>query len=142
MIWPVTGRLSTSLAASLALVVAMMSMAGAPMAARAQVKPHQATGIVAAASPAQLAILKKFGRNQVRWTFVVNPKTAFDGKAAKGARVRIVYHEEKEQRIADRVKILEPAPPGAAPPAPAAKAAPKASPSPAHASKPASSPPT
>ena len=131
-----------SLAASLALVVTMMSMAGVPGAAGAQVKPHQATGVVAASAPAQLVILKKFGRNQVRWTFVVNPNTAFDGKAAKGARVRIVYHEEKEQRIADRVKILEPAPPGAAPPAPATKAAPKVPPPPAHAPKPASPPPT
>jgi len=141
MIWRVTGRLPKSLAASLALAMAMMSMAGVPSAAHAQVKPHQATGIVAASVPAQLVILKKFGRNQVRWTFVVNPKTAFDGKAAKGARVRIVYHEEKEQRIADRVKILEPAPPGAAPPTTATKAAPKVSPPPTHAPKPASPPP-
>jgi hypothetical protein len=141
MIWRVT-RLPMRLAPSLVLAMAIMSMAGAAIAARPQVKPHQATGVVAASVPAQLVILKKFGRNQVRWTFVVNPKTAFDGKAAKGARVRIVYHEEKEQRIADRVKILEPAPAGAAPPAPATKAAPKVPPSPAHAPKPASPPPT
>jgi hypothetical protein len=141
MIWRVT-RLPMRLAPSLVLAMAIMSMAGATIAARAQVKPHQATGVVAASVPAQLVILKKFGRNQVRWTFVVNPRTAFDGKAAKGARVRIVYHEEKEQRIADRVKILEPAPPGAAPPAPATKVAPKVPPPPAHAPKPASPPPT
>ena len=142
MISRVTDRLTKGLAGSLVLAMALMSMAGAPGAAHAQVKPHQATGVVAASVPAQLVILKKFGRNQVRWTFVVNPKTAFDGKAAKGARVRIVYHEEKEQRIADRVKILEPAPPGAAPAATATKAAPKVSPPPVHAPKPASPPPT
>src|ERR1700676_5112363 len=98
MIWRVTDRLTGSLARSFVLAMAMMGTAGAPVAARAQVKPHQATGVVAASVPAQLVILKKFGRNQVRWTFVVNPRTAFDGKAAKGARVRIVYHEEKDRK--------------------------------------------
>lgn len=141
MIPRVVSHLVTRLAAGLTLAMMMVSMA--PMAANAQVKPHQATGIVAASSPAQMIILKKFGRNQVRWTFVVNGRTAFDNKAAKGARVRIVYHEEKEQRIADSVKILEPAPAGAAPVAPAspaAKTAPKVSPSPTHSPKPAAPP--
>ena len=75
--------------------MAMMGIASAPIPARAQVKPHQATGVVATSAPAQVVILKKFGRNQVRWTFVVNPKTAFDGKAAKGARVRIFIMRKK-----------------------------------------------
>ncbi len=73
-------------------------------------KQHQATGDVAASASTQLVILKQFGRNKVRWTFVTNPKTRLDGKAAKGARVRIFYHEEKGQRVADRVKIMEAAP--------------------------------
>ena len=142
MIWRVTDRLTTGLVASLVLAMAMMGIASAPLPARAQVKPHQATGVVATSAPAQVVILKKFGRNQVRWTFVVNLKTAFDGKAAKGARVRILYHEEKGLRIADRVKILEPAPSGAAPPAPASKGAPKAPAPPAPAPKPAAPPAT
>jgi hypothetical protein len=73
-------------------------------------KQHQATGDVATSAPAQLVILKQFGRNKVRWTFVTSPKTKLDGKAAKGARVRIFYHEEKGQRVADRIKIMELAP--------------------------------
>ena len=73
-------------------------------------KQHQATGDVAASASTQLVILKQFGRNKVRWTFVTNLKTKQDGKAAKGARVRIFYHEEKGQRVADRVKIMEAAP--------------------------------
>jgi hypothetical protein len=76
----------------------------------AKPKQHQATGTVAASAPAQLAILKQFGRNKTQWAFVVNAKTAFDAKPAKGARVRILYHEEKGLRVADRVKILEAAP--------------------------------
>ena len=73
-------------------------------------KQHQATGDVATSASTQLVILKQFGRNKVRWTFVTNPKTKLDGKAAKGAHVRIFYHEEKGQRVADRVKIMEAAP--------------------------------
>jgi hypothetical protein len=76
----------------------------------AKPKQHQATGTLAASAPAQLAILKQFGRNKAQWAFVVNAKTAFDAKPAKGARVRILYHEEKGLRVADRVKILEAAP--------------------------------
>ncbi len=142
MIWRVRPPLSTGRAASVVLAMTMMGIASVPIPARAQVKPHQATGVVATSAPAQVVILKKFGRNQVRWTFVVNPKTAFDGKAAKGARVRIIYHEEKGLRIADRVKILEPAPSGAAPPTPATKAAPKAPAPSAPAPKPAAPPAT
>lgn len=61
----------------------------------------------------QLVILKQFGRNKTRWTFSLTPGTRSDAKPAKGARVRIFYHEEKGRRIADRVKILSP--PAAAP---------------------------
>jgi hypothetical protein len=105
----------------------------APAAAPGTAKPkqHQATGIVASSAPAQLAILKQFGRNKTQWTFVVNAKTAFDAKPAKGARVRILYHEDKSLRVADRVKILEAAPAAKSPAAkPAAAPAPKSSPAP------------
>lgn len=88
----------------------------------AQVKRHQATGTVAASSPAQLVILKTFGRNQTRWNFAVSAKTKLDGKLTKGERVRIYYHDDKGQRVAEQIKILAPAPaaPTAAKPPPAA----------------------
>ena len=75
----------------------------------AQVKQHQATGTVAGASPAQVVILKQFGRNTTKWNFVVNAKTRLETKPAKGMRVRINYHEEKNLRIADRIRLAAPA---------------------------------
>jgi len=74
----------------------------------AQVKQHQATGTVLVATPAQVTILKKVGRNTTKWNFVVNPKTKLETKPAKSMRVRIYYHEEKSQRIADRIKTAPP----------------------------------
>jgi hypothetical protein len=93
------------------------------------VKRHQATGTVATAGATQLVLLKTFGRNHARWTFVLNPKTKLDGKLTKGERVRIYYHDDvKGQRVAEQIKILAPASPAvakapaAASPAPASTA--------------------
>ncbi len=91
MIWRVTDRLTRALTGSFVLAMALMSMAGGALALRnAQVKPHQATGVVAASGPGASRHSQKIpGATKYVWTFVVNLRTAFDGKAAKGARVRI-----------------------------------------------------
>jgi len=110
-------------------------MAGGPVDAQVKaavnppVKRHQATGTVATTGTTQLVLLKTFGRNQARWTFVLNPKTKLDGKPTRGERVRIYYYDDvKGQRVAEQIKILAPASPAvtkapaAASPAPASTA--------------------
>jgi len=98
----------------------MVLLFAAALPAGAQVKQHQATGTVLVATPIQVTILKKVGRNTTKWDFVVTAKTELETKPAKSMRVRIYYHEEKNQRIADRIRpapLASPSPP-AAPPAP------------------------
>jgi len=47
---------------------------------------------------------------------VLNAKTKLDGKVTKGARVRIYYHDDKGQRVAEQIKVLTPAVPAASKP--------------------------
>ena len=91
-----------------ALLAFILLSLGRGGTAEAQVKPHQATGTVAAASSSQVVILKKFGRNTTRWTFLINAKSKLDIKPIKNQRVRIYYHEEKGQRIAERIRLADP----------------------------------
>ena len=81
-----------------------------------QLKRHQATGSVASSGANQLVLLKTFGRNQARWNFVLNAKTKLDGKVTKGTRVRIYYHDDKGQRVAEQIKVLTPTVPAASKP--------------------------
>jgi len=90
-----------------------------------QPKKHQATGIVVSANATRIILLRQFGRNKVRWTFVLAPHSAAPADLAKGARARIYYHDEKGQHLADRWKVI--------PPPAAASAAPKPAPAPASA---------
>jgi hypothetical protein len=87
---------------------AFLLLVAAAVPAGAQVKQHQATGTVAGGSPTQVVLLKQFGRNTTKWNFVVNSKTKLEAKPAKGVRVRIYYHEEKNLRIADRIRPAAP----------------------------------
>ena len=89
---------------------AIMVLFAAILPAAAQVKQHQATGTVLVAAPTQVTILKNVGRNTTKWNFVVNANTKLETKPAKSMRVRIYYHEEKNQRIADRIKPAPAAP--------------------------------
>ena len=73
-------------------------------------KTHQATGTVASANAKGLVLIKQFGRNKVNWNFTLTPKTTLDGKLVKAERVRVYYHEEKGQRVAERVRVVEAAP--------------------------------
>lgn len=114
----------------LLVICAALLLAGGPVVDRvaaqtagkaaAQVTPpvkrHQATGSVASSGATQLVLLKTFGRNQARWNFVLNAKTKLDGKVTKGARVRIYYHDDKGQRVAEQIKVLTPAVPAASKP--------------------------
>jgi hypothetical protein len=97
-----------------------MVLFAAILPAAAQVKQHQATGTVLVAAPTQVTILKNVGRNTTKWNFVVNANTKLETKPAKSMRVRIYYHEEKNLRVADRIKAAPSASasPPAAPPAP------------------------
>ena len=106
---------------------ALLLAASLNASAQFQVKEHQATGSVASATPTQIVLLKTFGKNETKWTFVVNLKTKIEAKPTKGQRIRISYHEEKGVRIADRIR-------GAATSqSSAAATAPKSSPAPADA---------
>ncbi len=70
-------------------------------------KQHQATGAVVSFTDTRLVISKATGKNKSDWPFALSPQTKIQGKLAKGARVTVYYHEEKTQRIAHRVKVLE-----------------------------------
>lgn len=70
-------------------------------------KEHQATGTVVSSSATSLAISKAVGKNKSEWTFALTPKTKTQGSATKNAKVTVYYHEEKDQKIADRVKVWE-----------------------------------
>lgn len=89
---------------------------------------HQATGTVVSAGSTQIVVARQFGRNKVNWTFVVNAKTNMEGKPAKAMRVRVYYHDDKSQHVAERVRIVAAAPmtaaarAGSAPTAPAKSA--------------------
>lgn len=112
-----------------AAILSAMLLANGPAAKAAQEKRHQATGTVATSNSTQLVLLKKFGRNQAHWNFVLNPKTKIEGKLTKGERIRIYYYADaKGQRVAEQIKMLTAASPAAPKPAPAT--APPASPAP------------
>jgi len=110
-----------------ALLVSLPGFASAQ-----QPKKHQATGIVVSTNAARIILLRQFGRNKVRWTFILAPHSAAPADLTRGVRARIYYHDEKGQHLADRWKVIEPpaAAPAAPKPAPASNAAPPASTSP------------
>ncbi len=68
-------------------------------------KEHQATGTVVSLSSTSLVISKAVGKKKSEWTFVITPQTKTQGSVAKDARVTVYYHEEKDQKIAHRVKV-------------------------------------
>lgn len=70
-------------------------------------KEHQATGTVVSSSATSLVISKAVGKNKSEWTFALTPKTKTQGSVTKNAKVTVYYHEEKDQKIADRVKVWE-----------------------------------
>jgi hypothetical protein len=78
-------------------------------------KEHQATGAVVSSSATSLVISKAAGKGKSEWTFVVTPKIKTQGPVAKGAKVTVYYHEEKDQKIADRIKVWEATPATKAP---------------------------
>lgn len=84
-----------------------------PAGGAQQFKEHQATGTVKSVSSTRLVLIKQFGRNKTDWTFQLSGDTKMQGVPAKAARVTVYYHEEKGQRIADKIKVL-PGKPGAA----------------------------
>jgi len=67
---------------------------------------HQATGTIISANAARIILLRQFGRNKVRWTFVLASHSDAPADLAKGARARIYYHDEKGQHVADRWKVI------------------------------------
>ncbi len=70
-------------------------------------KEHQATGKVVSFSATSLVISKAVGKKTSEWTFVLTPKTKTQGTLAKGGKVTVHYHEDKDQKIADRIKVWE-----------------------------------
>lgn len=72
-------------------------------------KEHQATGTVVSFTDTSLVISKGTGKGKSEWTFVRNGKTTTRGTLAKDAKVTVYYHEEKDQRIAHRIKVWAPA---------------------------------
>ncbi len=84
-------------------------------------KKHQATGTVVSSSNTSLVISKGTAKKKAEWTFVITPKTKTQGTVAKDAKVTVFYHEEKDQKIADRVKVWEGKAEGKKPAAGAAK---------------------
>lgn len=132
----------TPLLFAIALLAALFVSFPNPALAQ-QPKKHQATGIVVATSAAHIILLRQFGKNKVRWTFVLAPHSTTPADLPKGARARIYYHDEKGQHLADRWKVIEPPPPAsstpkpsppkpvpATPPAPPAPATPAPTPKP------------
>lgn len=110
----------------------VVALASGSAAGQTQLAPkrHQATGTIATSGPAQLVLLKTFGRNQARWNFVLNPKTKLEGKLTKGERVRIYYYNDaKGERVAEEIKAL-----AASPAATKISPAPTAAPAPPQAS--------
>jgi hypothetical protein len=85
-----------------------------------QTNKHQATGTIVSANATRIILMRQIGRNKVPWTFATASRTVPLTGLVKGARVRIYYHEEKGQRIADRWKIIVPPKPASAPSAPPA----------------------
>ncbi len=69
-------------------------------------KEHQATGTVVSSSTTSLVISKRAGASKSEWTFVVNDKTKTQGTVARDAKAVVYYHQEGDQKIADRVKVL------------------------------------
>lgn len=76
-------------------------------AAAEKPKEHQATGTVVSSSSTNLVISKAVGKKKSDWTFVITPQTKTQGTVAKDAKVTVYYHEEKDQKIAHRVKVWE-----------------------------------
>ena len=122
---------STCAKCAAGLLAAALLVSPAISASAQQPKKHQATGIVVSASAARIILLRQFGRNKVRWTFVLAPHSAAPADLTKGARARIYYHDEKGQHLADRWKVIAPPAPAATPSAPKpspASSAPKPAP--------------
>lgn len=92
------------------LLFVLLSLPFAAVHGAEKPRKRQATGTLLAVNPSKLSLSKRFGRNQATWNFTVSPGTSLPSGAAKGSRVTIYYHEEKSQRIADRVKVVEAAP--------------------------------
>jgi len=108
------------------LLAAALAVSSARPASAQQPKKHQATGIVVSANAARIVLLRQFGRNKVRWTFVLAPHSDAPTELAKGARARVYYHDDKGQHVADRWKVIAPPTPSSAAPKPGpASTAPK-----------------
>ncbi len=65
------------------------------------------TGQVVSSNATSLTISKEKGKAKAESTFAITAKTKTDGTVAKDAKVTVYYHREKDQRIADRVKVWE-----------------------------------
>ena len=78
-------------------------------------KEHQATGTVVSSSASSLTISKGKGKVKAEWTFVVTPKTKIKGTVAKDAKVTVHYHEDKGDKVADRINVHEAKAEGKAP---------------------------
>jgi hypothetical protein len=61
---------------------------------------------VVSSSTTSLVISKRAGASKSEWTFVVNDKTKTQGTVARDAKAVVYYHQEGDQKIADRVKVL------------------------------------
>jgi hypothetical protein len=70
-------------------------------------KEHQATGKVVSFNATSLVISKGVGKKTSDWPFVLNAKTRTQGMLAKNAKVTVHYHQDKDQKIADRIKVWE-----------------------------------
>ena len=69
-------------------------------------KEHQATGKVVSFNTTSLVISKGVKKTS-DWPFVLNAKTKTQGMLAKNAKVTVHYHQDKDQKIADRIKVWE-----------------------------------
>jgi len=108
------------LAAAAALCIALTAH-GAQKPAQA-FKKHQATGIVVSLSDTSLTIARGRGEKKTNWLFTRTERTRWQGIIKRGAKVVVYYHEEKGKRIADRIKVTEPAPPAGSTTKPPGKA--------------------
>ena len=70
-------------------------------------KEHQATGTVNSFSDTSVVISKTVGKTKSDWSFVRDAKTKVQGTLVKDAKVTVYYHEDKDQKVAHRVKLLE-----------------------------------
>src|SRR5713226_3448612 len=92
----------------LAATVAGTAQTKPPSKAASADKPkeHQATGKVVSFNTTSLVISKGVKKTS-DWPFVLNAKTKTQGMLAKNAKVTVHYHQDKDQKIADRIKVWE-----------------------------------